>query len=154
MKRLSTRTVVVSSVSFATGFIAAIALASGFTFWFGRLSLHAYQGSIVDKLVTTNQLLDSADRPKGLASTVLYDAQEQSIIAATMFDILDMRYQPMVLRQFARMDSNPMLRADDSARGNTAKLARAMVLCTHHAASPALIDVTQKFASSHMCRRG
>lgn len=144
MKRPSTRTVVVSSVSFATGFITAVVLAGGLVFWFGRLSLQGYQGSIVDKLVTTNQLLDSAGRPEGLASEVLHDAQERSIIAATKFDTLNGRYQSMVLRQFARMDSNPVLRGDDSAQGNTAKLARAMVLCTHHAAFPALVDVTQK----------
>ncbi|WHZ19843.1 MAG: hypothetical protein OJF55_001992 [Rhodanobacteraceae bacterium] len=144
MKRPSVHTVIVASVSFIAGFIVAVALAGGLVLWFGRISLHATQGRVVDKLVTTNQLLAAADKPRGeLRGMIVGDADEQSLTAAAMFDAMGSSYQPMVLRQFARMNTSTTLKEDQSTLGNAAKLARAMVLCTHHSAYPNWVTVNE-----------
>jgi hypothetical protein len=110
--------------------------------WFGRLSLHATQGRVVDELVTSNQLLVATDKQRGRLRTVIVaNADEQSLTAAAMFDAMGRTYQPMVLRQFARLNTSTTLQDDRSTLGNAAKLARAMVLCTHHAAYPNWVTV-------------
>lgn len=141
MKRPSTRTVVIVGVAFAAGFVAAVALASGTLIWFGQQSLHANQGRIISGLVTTTELLDvNARQPAQLLSNVIGKSDEQSLTAATQFGALGSTYQPMVLRLFAHMNRNATLDANHDPASNAARLARVMVLCARHSASPGWVD--------------
>lgn len=137
MKRPSKRAVLIGGGFFVLGFAIAIAVVAAVLFQFARESWHAEQGSMVSALASTTQLLDSAEqRPSQLIPEVLGNSVEQSLGLATQFDTLGDTYQPIVLRVFAHLQQNTTLRAQHGPATNAARLARVMVLCTHHLATP------------------
>ncbi|MBS0381701.1 MAG: hypothetical protein JSR56_04640 [Proteobacteria bacterium] len=151
MQRPSKRSILIGSGFFVVGFIVAIGLSSGLVVWQARQNWGATQAHIIGELTLNNSLLAAADKsPEKLTTTVIWLAQQNSELAAGLFGSMTKSHQAMVLRQFARMNQSSTLRADRSPRGNTALLARLMVLCSRESANPGVIRVdtdTTLFAS-------
>lgn len=142
MKRPSRRSVLIGSGFFVLGFIVAIALTTGFVLWLIRQNWGATQANIVGNLALSNSLLTAADQSSDkLTTTVIWTAQENSELAAEMFNTLTKPHQAMVLRQFARLNQSTTLRTDQSPRGRAALLARSMVLCSRDSANPGVVHV-------------
>lgn len=137
MKRPSKRAVLIGGGFFVLGFAVAIALVVATLFHFAHESWYADQGSMVSALVSTVQLLDSTEQhPSQLMPEVLGNSVEQSLDLAAQFDALSSTYQPMVLRVFGNLNQNTTLGIQHGMATNVARLARVMVLCTHHRANP------------------
>jgi hypothetical protein len=60
----------------------------------------------------------------------------------------------MVLRQFERLNQSPLLQADHGPMGDTERLARAMVLCTHESADPGFIAFGGRYSGAFMAVPG
>lgn len=142
MKRPSKRSILFGAGFFATGFVAAVALTAGFATWLLQRNREAMQAGIVGDLAVSSALLKAADQsPDKLSATVIWQARQDSKVAAAMFGSLTKSYQSAVLRHFAELNRSGTLRADRSPEGNVARLARTMVLCTHASASPGVAHI-------------
>lgn len=144
MERPSQRSILIGGGLFVAGFLVAIALTAGFDIWLLRQSWDATQTNIIGDLTRSNSLLAVADRsPDKLTATVVWEARQNSEIAAGLFDAMTKPHQAMVLRQFARLNQSATLKADQSSLGRSALLARNMVLCSHHSANPGVVRISK-----------
>lgn len=142
MRWPSRMSIVIGATSFVLGFAAAVALASGFVAWIYTGGQSARQSWIVDPLVASTELLSVADtQPKQLVRVIIGNAREHSVAAAAQFDRLTKFNQQIVLRQFARLNRNATLHADNAPYAKTVRLARVMVLCSHASATPGWLTI-------------
>lgn len=137
MQRPSRRTVIVAGGSFIAGLLVALAVTAGFALWMLHLAQGAAQARIIADLSTNTLLLQTADkRPDTVVASIASNAQLNSLLAAEGFDEFDKTHQSVILEFFKLLNHSPTLRADKSPIGNSMFLARTMVLCTHHSATP------------------
>lgn len=144
MRWPSRKSIAIGVIAFVAGFAAAIALAGGFVARAYDGSESARQSWIVDPLVASTELLAVADaRPTQLAHVIIGNARENSLTAAAQFSRLTKLNQRIVLRQFARLNHSAALQADNAPYARTARLARAMVLCSHASATPGWLTIDE-----------